>query len=94
MPVQHTVLLVGGTGRTGRRVLEQLLSRGVSVRVVVRSSQKLPAGAAEEPRLCGRGGIWGLFSEHAAGQEFRDGMGGPPGVTRWTPAGEQRQIQQ
>src|SRR5512140_2783243 len=33
MPTQRTVLLVGGTGRTGRRVLEQLLSRGLSVRV-------------------------------------------------------------
>ena len=44
------VLLVGGTGRTGRRVLEQLLSRGISVRVIVRSAQKLPAGAAKEPQ--------------------------------------------
>ena len=46
MPVQQTVLLVGGTGRTGQRVLEQLLSRGLSVRVIVRSARKLPAGAA------------------------------------------------
>ncbi len=51
MPTQQTVLLVGGTGRTGRRVLEQLLSRGISVRAVVRSPQKLPAGAAENPNL-------------------------------------------
>lgn len=38
---QQTVLLVGGTGRTGRRVLDQLLRRGISVRVVARSAAKL-----------------------------------------------------
>ena len=48
---KQTVLLVGGTGRTGQRVLEQLLSRGISVRVIVRSAQKLPAGVAENPNL-------------------------------------------
>lgn len=37
-----TVLLLGGTGRTGRRVLQQLLSRGVTVRAIVRSREKLP----------------------------------------------------
>jgi hypothetical protein len=31
--------------------LEQLLSRGINVRVIVRSAQKLPAGAAENPNL-------------------------------------------
>lgn len=46
-----TVLLVGGTGRTGRRVLEQLLSRGVRVRAIVRSVHKLPAGVARHPDL-------------------------------------------
>lgn len=51
MPTQQQVLLVGGTGRTGRRVLEQLLSRGVSVRAVVRSAQRLPADTAGNPRL-------------------------------------------
>jgi nucleoside-diphosphate-sugar epimerase len=51
MTEQQTVLLVGGTGRTGRRVLLQLLNRGVGVRVIVRSPQKLPAGAAENPSL-------------------------------------------
>ena len=51
MPTQQTVLLVGGTGRTGRRVLEQLLDRGVSVRAIVRSARKLPAGAADNPNL-------------------------------------------
>jgi hypothetical protein len=47
----QTVLLVGGTGRTGRRVLEQLLSRGVCVRVIVRSADRLPAGVAKHPNL-------------------------------------------
>jgi uncharacterized protein YbjT (DUF2867 family) len=46
-----TVLLLGGTGRTGGRVLQQLLARGVSVRAVVRSAERLPAGAAGDPRL-------------------------------------------
>jgi uncharacterized protein YbjT (DUF2867 family) len=51
MSTQQTVLLVGGTGRTGRRVLERLLSLGFFVRVIVRSAQRLPAGAAEHPNL-------------------------------------------
>ena len=51
MPSQQTVLLVGGTGRTGQRVLEQLLSRGASVRAIVRSPQKLSRCTAENPRV-------------------------------------------
>jgi nucleoside-diphosphate-sugar epimerase len=51
MSDEHTVLLLGGTGRTGRRVLEQLLRRGVSVRAIVRSASRLPEGAAGNPRL-------------------------------------------
>jgi len=51
MYTQQTVFLVGGTGRTGRCVLKQLLGGGVSVRVVVRSARKLPAGAADDPNL-------------------------------------------
>ena len=54
MDVRHqerTVLLLGGTGRTGGRVLRQLLGRGVSVRAVVRSAERLPAGVADDPRL-------------------------------------------
>jgi uncharacterized protein YbjT (DUF2867 family) len=47
----RTVLLVGATGRTGRRVLEQLLSRGVHVRAVVRSRRRLAAEAAKDPRF-------------------------------------------
>jgi nucleoside-diphosphate-sugar epimerase len=46
-----TVLLLGGTGRTGGRVLEQLLSRGVDVRAIVRSAERLPAGVAANPAL-------------------------------------------
>ena len=51
MPTQQTVLLVGGTGRTGRRVLQQLLDRGVSVRAIVRSGGKLPPDAAGNSNL-------------------------------------------
>ena len=51
MSVQQTVLLLGGTGRTGQRVLQQLLARGISVRAVVRSPRKLPADTAGESRL-------------------------------------------
>jgi nucleoside-diphosphate-sugar epimerase len=46
-----TILLLGGTGRTGGRVLQQLLGRGVSVRAVVRSAERLPGGVADDPRL-------------------------------------------
>jgi hypothetical protein len=48
---EQTVLLLGGTGRTGGRVLQQLLGRGVRVRAVVRSAERLPAGVADDPRL-------------------------------------------
>lgn len=51
MTTEQTVLLVGGTGRTGGRVLQQLLSRGVNVRAIVRSAERLPAGVANDPRL-------------------------------------------
>jgi nucleoside-diphosphate-sugar epimerase len=49
MLTHQTVLLVGGTGRTGRRAFEQLLSRGVAVRAIVRSTQGLPPGIAGNP---------------------------------------------
>jgi hypothetical protein len=51
MKTQLTVLLLGGTGRTGRRVLEQLLSREIDVRAIVRSADRLPAGVVSNPRL-------------------------------------------
>jgi uncharacterized protein YbjT (DUF2867 family) len=46
-----TVLVLGGTGRTGGRVLRQLLDRGVAVRAVVRSTQRLPDGVASAAGL-------------------------------------------
>ena len=51
MPTQQTVLLVGGTGRTGGRVLQQLLDRGIAVRAIVRSGGKLPPDVAGNPNL-------------------------------------------
>jgi uncharacterized protein YbjT (DUF2867 family) len=48
---RQTVLLLGGTGRTGGRVLRQLLERGVEVRAVVRAADRLPAGVLDDPRL-------------------------------------------
>lgn len=49
--MQQTVLVIGSTGRTGRRVLEQLLSRGVRARTIVRSAGRLPEGVEAEPGL-------------------------------------------
>ena len=49
--LHKTVLLLGGTGRTGRRALQQLLDRGISVRAIVRSRGKLPADVARNPNL-------------------------------------------
>jgi nucleoside-diphosphate-sugar epimerase len=43
MSTPQTVLLVGGTGRTGGRLLQQLLGRGVRVRTIVRPGSKVPA---------------------------------------------------
>lgn len=48
---RNTVLLLGGTGRTGRRVLDQLLERGVEVRAIVRSAGRLPAAMVTHPKL-------------------------------------------
>jgi nucleoside-diphosphate-sugar epimerase len=45
------VLLLGGTGRTGGRVLQELVGRGVRVRAVVRSAERLPAGVGDDTRL-------------------------------------------
>ena len=46
-----SVLLLGGTGRTGRRVLRQLLDRKVNVRAIVRSIARLPEGVVGNPYL-------------------------------------------
>ncbi|MEZ5292297.1 MAG: NAD(P)H-binding protein [Vicinamibacterales bacterium] len=51
MGVSRTVLLLGGTGRTGGRVLAQLLERGVAVRAIVRAAGRLPAEVRGHPRL-------------------------------------------
>lgn len=51
MSAERTVLLLGATGRTGGRALQQLLARGVRVRAVVRSRGRLPAGVAGHPGL-------------------------------------------
>lgn len=37
-----TILVVGASGATGRLLVEQLLNRGQNVKVIVRSSEKLP----------------------------------------------------
>jgi nucleoside-diphosphate-sugar epimerase len=49
--MKTTVLLLGGTGPTGRQVLLQLLERGVAVRAIVRSADRLPAEVREEEAL-------------------------------------------
>jgi nucleoside-diphosphate-sugar epimerase len=46
---EQVVLLVGGTGRTGRRALRQLLDRGIGVRAIVRSRANLPPHVAGHP---------------------------------------------
>lgn len=51
MDAYPRVLILGATGRTGSRVLTQLLARGVPVRAIVRSADRLPAGAAGSPGL-------------------------------------------
>jgi putative NAD(P)-binding protein len=51
IPTQQTVLLVGGTGRTGRLVLLQLLERGIGVRAIVRSRERITPEAGKNPHL-------------------------------------------
>ncbi len=51
MSEQHAVLVLGGTGRTGGRVVGQLLERGAHVRAIVRSAERLPAGMANHANL-------------------------------------------
>ena len=43
------ILVVGATGMTGRPVVYQLLSKNHKVRIIVRSSHKLPADIVENP---------------------------------------------
>jgi uncharacterized protein YbjT (DUF2867 family) len=51
MHTDHRVLMLGATGRTGRRVLTALLERDVPVRAIVRSTGRLPADVLEHPLL-------------------------------------------
>ena len=44
-----TILVAGATGKTGRLLVEQLLGKNYKVRVVVRSSNKLPKEVLENP---------------------------------------------
>jgi nucleoside-diphosphate-sugar epimerase len=46
-----TVVLLGGTGRTGRQVLLQLLERRVCVRAIVRSADRLPVDVLQAEAL-------------------------------------------
>jgi len=47
----RTILVLGATGATGRRVVAELLERGHSVRAMVRSTSRLPAELRAHPRL-------------------------------------------
>lgn len=46
-----TVLIVGATGATGRLLVKQLLDRGLKVKVIVRSADKLPEAIRGHPNL-------------------------------------------
>jgi nucleoside-diphosphate-sugar epimerase len=46
-----TTLVVGASGATGRLLVEQLLKRGQTVRVIVRSSDKLPEALTNDDNL-------------------------------------------
>lgn len=48
---KRQVLVLGGTGRTGGRVVRQLLERGVLVKAVVRSAARLPEDVTGNPLL-------------------------------------------
>ncbi len=45
------VLVLGGTGRTGSRVMTQLLDRDVPVLAIVRAADRLPAGVVGNAQL-------------------------------------------
>ena len=46
-----TILELGATGATGRLLVRQLLAAGHNVRVIVRSSARLPAEIADNEHL-------------------------------------------
>ncbi|MBX3249046.1 MAG: SDR family oxidoreductase [Myxococcales bacterium] len=51
MTERPTVLLLGGTGRTGQCVLDELTKRGARVRAIVRSASRLPPELRSRPGL-------------------------------------------
>ncbi len=46
-----TILVVGASGATGRRLVEELLNRGQNVKVIVRSPENLPDSIKNHERL-------------------------------------------
>ena len=46
-----TILVVGASGATGRLLVEELLSRGVKVRIIVRSTEQLPEALLQNDNL-------------------------------------------
>lgn len=46
-----TILVVGATGATGRLLVKELLDRGIPVRVIIRSPDRMPPAVINHPRL-------------------------------------------
>ena len=46
-----TILVLGGTGATGRLLVKQLLEKGERVKVIVRSAERLPEEVLNHPNL-------------------------------------------
>lgn len=46
-----SILVVGASGATGRLLVKELLSRGLDVKVIVRSPEKLPGAVKNHPSL-------------------------------------------
>jgi NAD(P)-dependent dehydrogenase (short-subunit alcohol dehydrogenase family) len=67
-----TVLVLGATGATGRLLAKQLLDRGVNVRAIVRSPEKLPAEIRNHPRLTAIEGSALDLSDSEIAQHVRD----------------------
>ena len=62
-------LVVGATGATGRLLVEQLLARDLRMRVIVRSSERLPAAIRGHGNLQTRqASVLDLGDEELAGQ--------------------------
>lgn len=51
MHKQQTILVLGGTGATGRLLIDQLINRGHQVKAIVRSADRLPASVKNHPNL-------------------------------------------